>query len=659
MKPNPESLRVRMGGTWGPNRRRLRNRYLAISDLVGSALALFFAYSIRFETVDLAATHLGTLVRLLPVVLIVKLAVYYRAGLYRRLWRYAGVAELERIVLAAGAAGVAVGALGIWILPWLGLVDPRMPASVAVIDAALGGAVVGIPRFVVRWYSMRQARRKGEKGKRILIAGAGSAGVLIARELTANSELGLRPVGFVDDDPAKHGQELHGLKVLGPIDRLVDFRERFRVDELIIAMPSAAGSVVREVMRQAQDAGLSARTIPGMFEILSGRVGMASLRPIQIEDLLRREPVRTDLDRVQEIVTEHTVLVTGAGGSIGSELCRQIVSLQPGRLLVVGHGENSIFNITSELTERFPDTEIVPLIADVRDRDRIRDLIERHRPSVIFHAAAHKHVPLMEINVAEAVTNNVLGTRNVCEAAALAGVERFVMVSTDKAVRPTNVMGASKRVAEQLVQEIGAAHGRNFIAVRFGNVLGSRGSVVPVFLRQIEAGGPVTVTHPEMRRYFMTIPEAVQLVLQAAVLGKGGEVFVLDMGEPVKIVDLATDLIRLSGLEVGRDVTIQFTGVRPGEKLYEELFFGREHAEATEHPKVLRAKHAELPIGLTSVVEDLITRARRNTSEDELRTLLRRLVPDYAPEGSAHNISSLRGAVVDSPAVPVFRDVAG
>ncbi|MDX2060523.1 MAG: nucleoside-diphosphate sugar epimerase/dehydratase [Gemmatimonadales bacterium] len=641
----------------GRNRRALRNRYLAVSDLVGSAAALFLAYCIRFETFHLAPGHVETLVRVLPLALIIKLAIYYRAGLYRRLWRYAGVAELERIVTAAGAAGIAVGVLGIWILPWIGYLDLRMPASVAVIDAALGGAVVGIPRFLFRWFSMRQARRRGEKGKRILIAGAGSAGVLIARELTANSELGLTPVGFVDDDQAKHGQELFGLPVLGPIDRLIDFRERFRVDELIIAMPSAAGSVVREVMRQAQEAGLAARTIPGMFEILSGRVGLSSLRPIQIEDLLRREPVRTDLDRVQDIVTEHTVLVTGAGGSIGGELCRQIASLQPGRLIAMGHGENSIFNITAELTERFPGVEVVPLIADVRDRDRVFRLIETHQPSVIFHAAAHKHVPLMEINVAEAVTNNILGTRNVCEAAAAAGVDRFVMISTDKAVRPTNVMGASKRVAEQLVQEIGANHGRNFIAVRFGNVLGSRGSVVPVFLRQIESGGPVTVTHPEMRRYFMTIPEAVQLVLQAAVLGRGGEVFVLDMGEPVKIVDLATDLIRLSGLEVGRDVAIHFTGVRPGEKLYEELFFGREHAEVTEHPKVLKAKHAELPIGLTSVVEDLIARAHRGAREDDLRELLRRLVPDYRPEGSAHNISSLRGGAPESPAVPLFRDL--
>jgi FlaA1/EpsC-like NDP-sugar epimerase len=396
-----------------------------------------------------------------------------------------------------------------------------------------------------------------------------------------------------------------------------------------------------------------------MFESLGGKASVTALRPIQIEDLLRRAPVRIDLDRVQEIVTGHPVLVTGAGGSIGSELCRQIAAHHPAPLILLGHGENSVFNIAAELTERHPGLAVVPLIADIRDRDRIHRLLEAWRPFIVFHAAAHKHVPLMEVNVAEAVSNNVIGTRNVCEAAVAAGVERFVMVSTDKAVRSSNVMGATKRVAEQIVQELGTAHGHNYIAVRFGNVLGSRGSVVPVFLRQIEAGGPVTVTHPEMRRYFMTIPEAVQLVLQAAVLGRGGEVFVLDMGEPVRIVDLARDLIRLSGLEPGRDIEINFTGVRPGEKLYEELFFGKEQAETTDHPKVLRARHAELPIGISSAVTTLGERARQGASDDELRSILRRLVPDYQPEASPHNISTIRAGLVEAPMVPLTRDQPG
>ena len=336
------------------------------------------------------------------------------------------------------------------------------------------------------------------------------------------------------------------------------------------------------------------------------------------------------------------MLVTGAGGSIGSEIARQVAALGPGQLVLLGHGENSIFNITQELTGSFPGVSIIPIVADVRDRGRIDRVFKGLRPSLVLHAAAHKHVPLMELNVAEAITNNIGGSRNIAEASVEFEVGCLVMISTDKAVRPTNVMGATKRVAEQIVQELALQSGRNFISVRFGNVLGSRGSVVPIFLRQIEAGGPVTVTHPEMRRFFMTIPESVQLVLQSASIGRGGEVFVLDMGESVKIVDLATDLIRLSGLEVGRDIELQFTGVRPGEKLYEEMFFGRELAEPTAHPKVLRAKHAELPVGLSSVVEEVLTRAQMGRPHYELLAYLRRLVPDYCPEDSAHNISDRR-----------------
>jgi len=407
-----------------------------------------------------------------------------------------------------------------------------------------------------------------------------------------------------------------------------------------VAMPSAPGTAVREAMRIARITGIEARTVPGMPELLAGRVSVSTLRPIQIDDLLRRSPVRIDLDRVQEMISGRTVLVTGAGGSIGSELSRQLAALGPGRLVLLGHGENSIFTITSELTELHPNLQVVPLIADVRDREGLLRRLEPYQPAVIFHAAAHKHVPLMEVNVIESVTNNVIGTANVTQAALELGSDRLVLVSTDKAVRPTNVMGATKRVAEQVVQAAAEANDRNFISVRFGNVLGSRGSVVPVFLSQIAAGGPVTVTHPEMRRYFMTIPESVQLTQQAAVLGQGGEVFVLDMGEPVKIVDLAADLIRLSGLEVGRDIEIHFSGVRPGEKLYEELFFGREYAEPTTHPKVLRAKHEGLPDGAVAAIDELMTLAVRGADDDTLRAALQVLVPDYRPENSAHNLTA-------------------
>jgi FlaA1/EpsC-like NDP-sugar epimerase len=468
-----------------------------------------------------------------------------------------------------------------------------------------------------------------ETGRRALIVGAGAAGEMIVKELLGHPQLGLNPVGFVDDDRSKHGHRLNDLPVLGPITALERIVLAQEIDEVVIAMPRAPGTLVRQIVRGALAVGVKTRTVPGIYDILSGRVTVASLRQVEIQDLLRREPIQTDLDQVRVLATGETVLVTGAGGSIGSELCRQLARLEPAQILLLGHGENSIFDILAELTERFPTVTAVPIIADVRDRERIHQVFEQYRPYSVFHAAAHKHVPLMEGNIAEAVTNNVLGTKNVAEVSAELGVEHLVLISTDKAVRPTNIMGATKRVAEQIVQEVAEGHERKFVAVRFGNVLGSRGSVVPTFLRQIQTGGPVTVTHPEMRRYFMTIPEAVQLVLQAGAIGRGGEVFVLDMGEPVKVLDLATDLIRLSGLEVGTDIEIRFSGTRPGEKLYEELFFDSESAIATDHPKVLRARNGVLPIGLSAEVDALVERARTGGSDDEIREMLVRLVPDF------------------------------
>ncbi|MHB1327807.1 MAG: polysaccharide biosynthesis protein [Gemmatimonadales bacterium] len=624
-------------------RRHFRNRYLVAFDILALALVLGFAYAVRFESFRFPGEHLDTFVRFLPVAFLVKIPVFYFAGLYRRLWRHAGIIELERIALATVGTGAAVFVLGVWALPTLGYLHARVPISVAALDAVLTLFVVALPRFTIRLLATRAPRSMDGSERRVIIAGAGAAGELIAKELLRKAELGLMPVAFVDDDSTKHGLELCGLRVVGAPEQLVDFRERFGAEEVVIAMPSSSGAAIRRVMQLAQAAGLLTRTIPGMFEILSGRVSVNSLRPVQIEDLLRRDPIRIDLDRVGELVEGRTVMVSGAGGSIGSEIARQVAALGPGELVLLGHGENSIFNITQELTERFPGVSIIPVVADVRNRMRVDQAFAAHRPAVVLHAAAHKHVPLMEINVSEAITNNLGGSRNMAEAAVEYGVDRFVMISTDKAVRATNVMGATKRAAEQVVQNLASVHGKNFISVRFGNVLGSRGSVVPIFLRQIEAGGPVTVTHPEMRRYFMTIPESVQLVLQAAVLGRGGEVFVLDMGEPVRIVDLARDLIRLSGLEEGKDIEIQFTGVRPGEKLYEELFFGREHAEATDHAKVLRATHAALPTGLNEGVDEILADAIRGRPNQDLLRSLRRLVPDYHPEGSAHNISGLRG----------------
>jgi FlaA1/EpsC-like NDP-sugar epimerase len=614
----------------------LRNRYLLASDVLLFTASVILAFALRFEGFEWGPDQSHTAAVYLFCSLPVKVFVLWWAGLYRRLWRYAGLIELERLILASGVSGFAGLAIGGLILPAAGLTFSRVPLSVLFIDGLLTGVFAALPRLAVRAYGRRSHGTKRAGARRALIVGAGAAGELIVKELLAHPHLGLNPIGFVDDDRSKHGHRMCNLLVLGSLEQIRELVTRYDVEEIIIAMPKASGQVVRQVVRAALEVGIKTRTVPAMSDILAGRVAVASLRQVEIQDLLRREPVRTDLEQVRVLATGETVLVTGAGGSIGSELCRQLAGLEPAEILMLGHGENSIFDVFSELTERFPHVDLIPVIADVRDRERLRTIFEQYRPYAVFHAAAHKHVPLMESNIAEAVTNNVLGTKNVAELAAEFGVEHLVMISTDKAVRPTNVMGATKRVAEQIVQEIAEVHGRNFVAVRFGNVLGSRGSVVPTFLRQIQAGGPVTVTDPEMRRYFMTIPEAVQLVLQAGAIGKGGEVFVLDMGEPVRIVDLATDLIRLSGLEVGSDIEIQFTGSRPGEKLTEELFFHSENAVPTGHPKVLRAKNGTLPIGLSTVV-DLLVDGNRGWSDDQLRSLLARLVPDFrtAARGTA------------------------
>ena len=615
---------------------KLRNRHLFVADALAAAAATLLAFAVRFEDVGWLAANPRLLLPYLILSIPLKLFVFHSAGLYRRLWRHASVGELELIVLAGAIAAIACAALGLWVLPVTRITPVRVPFSVVFIDGFLTAAAIGLPRLLVRTMRSsagRRRRRREERGKPVLIVGAGDAAKLVVKELQGSSALNLEPVGFVDDDQRKHHHTLCNLPVLGPIADIRRIVEEYGVAELIIAMPSAPGSLVRKVVRAGLDAGIATLTVPSLPEIISRQVNGMSLREVEIQDLLRREPIQTDLAAVAELATGETILITGAGGSIGSELCRQLARLAPTRMILLGHGENSIFDILHELRSGFPDVCFMPVIADVRDRKRISAVFQQYHPHAVFHAAAHKHVPLMEENVIEAITNNVFGTRNVVDASLEAGCEHFVFISTDKAVRPTSVMGATKRIAELIVQHAALKHDRNFVSVRFGNVLGSRGSVVPTFLRQIRAGGPVTVTHPEMQRYFMTIPEAVQLVLQAGALGRGGEVFLLDMGEAIRIVDIATDLIRLSGLIVGTDIEIKFTGMRPGEKLYEEMFFSAENVIATDHPKVLRARNGILPEGVIRRIEGLVNAAEQERPDDELRKLLRSLVPDFHPHG--------------------------
>jgi len=461
-----------------------------------------------------------------------------------------------------------------------------------------------------------------------LVIGAGDAGAMVVREMQKNPQLNLKPIGFLDDDPSKQDSKIHGVPVLASLDEIDHILNTRHVDEVIIAIPSASGKVLRKVTEECRQRDIAFRTMPGIYELIGGSVSVSRLREVDISDLLRREPVEMNTEALGEALEGRVVLVTGAGGSIGRELCRQIAQLNPEKLLMLGHGENSIFEALTVLKESYPPHDIVPLIADVRDLPRLSVIFDRWQPDLIYHTAAHKHVPLMETNIEEAVTNNILGTRNLIKAALEHDVERLVLISTDKAIRPVNVMGATKRIAEMLVLDAARHSNKAFSVVRFGNVLGSRGSVVPRFKRQIAAGGPVTVTHPEMKRYFMTIPEAVHLVLQASTMSQGGESYILDMGQQVRILDLAEDLIRLSGLDPGKDIEIVFSGIRPGEKLSEDLWDQGFAYSPTAHPDINQVDSEE---GITSdqlesTVDQLIHLAREGKPE-EIRTILSETIP--------------------------------
>jgi FlaA1/EpsC-like NDP-sugar epimerase len=452
---------------------------------------------------------------------------------------------------------------------------------------------------------------------------------MVVRELERNPQLGLVPVGFLDDDAAKIGKKIHQLRVLGRLDQLPDVVAAHEVDEVVIAMPTAPGATVREVVEAARSAGVTAKALPGIFELLDGGVSVNRLRNVDIADLLRRRQIAAAPDTARYL-SGQVVLVTGAGGSIGSELCRQICHAEARALVLVGHGENSIFEISHQMRQHFPGVQVHAVIADVRDRASLTRVFDTHRPSVVFHAAAHKHVPLMEAQPTEAITNNVVGTATLVEVAMAHGVTRFVLISTDKAVGPSSVMGATKRLAEMIVRDAAARSGQRYLAVRFGNVLGSRGSVVPFFRRQIERGGPVTVTHPDMTRFFMTIPEAVYLVLKAGGLARGGELFVLNMGEPVRIVDLATDLIRLSGFDT-KEIPVVFTGLRPGEKMAEELWERDSRVEPVGGGDVFRVQEPDPPLsgaGLQATIDALAAAAARG-DDLEVHRLLSDAIPSF------------------------------
>ncbi len=620
----------------------MRNRHIFFIDTLVLLMTPALALLLRVEPFTRSDGYLAglniyfdELIVYTIFALIVRTSIFYLYGLYSRFWRYASVDDLMQITSANALASlfIILGFFAFYVF-W----PFAFPRSLPIIDAILVLLITGATRFSIRYASRVHHSKFNADATRVAIMGAGDAGAMIVREIKHASRLNMEVVGFLDDDLGKHDVRIHNIPVLGGRELIPILKSSYGIDQVIIAMPTESGKTIREVVNLCEKSDVKAKTMPGFSNLLDGTVSVNQLRDVEVEDLLRREPVASDNDAVEQLIRGQCVLVTGGGGSIGSELSRQIWQCNPETLVLLGHGENSIFDIFNELRDAGRkagidvDRRIQAVLADTRFPERIEQIVSKYRPKVIFHAAAHKHVPLMERNPAEAITNNVIGTQNMVNAAIKANVEHFVMVSTDKAVNPTNVMGASKRTAELIVHRAAAQTGNQYVAVRFGNVLGSRGSVIHTFRRQISTGGPVTITDKRMERYFMTIPEAVQLVLQAAVLGSGSEVFVLDMGDPVKIIDLAHDVITLSGLEVGVDIDIEEIGARPGEKLYEELFIENEAYRRTRHSKIFIADNGSQVDSET--LDESISRLADAAAKDDRELILlelKRLIPEFEP----------------------------
>ncbi len=606
------------------------NRYTALAvthDLVVAALAWAGAYFLRFNF-DLPPIYQSEMWNSLIWVAPLQSLIFWYMGLYRGIWRYASVADLRRIVMA-----VILAAMLIPLVLWMFRVNAVVPRSVLILDPILLLLAMSGDRLLYRlWKEQGLFGDIKLQGEPVLVLGAGEAGIGLSKDLARSREW--HQVGFLDDDVDKQGRLLNGIKVLGKLDSLPHWAARFGVTQVIIAMPSATHQVRKHAIDLANSNGIKALTVPAFDDLLSGRVSISQLRAVELDDLLGRDPVQLDDAGLHEQLTGKVVLVTGAGGSIGSELCRQIARFTPKKLVLYEASEFALYNIEQELSKKFPQLDIIYLAGDVRDDVRLEQVFAEYTPNVVFHAAAYKHVPLMERhNAWQAVRNNVFGTWRVASCAQRHGVEKFVLISTDKAVNPTNVMGTTKRLAEIMCQGLQQAMGTRFVIVRFGNVLGSNGSVIPKFREQIAKGGPITVTHPEITRYFMSIPEAAQLVMQAGYMGKGGEIFVLDMGEPVKIVDLAKDLIRLSGLGDG-DIKIEFSGLRPGEKLYEELLADDENTLPTPHPK-LRIAQARPVAGAELQALQAWVSTETIVADELVRQRMQQWVPEYTPDTRA------------------------
>jgi FlaA1/EpsC-like NDP-sugar epimerase len=617
---------------------RNRNFWIIFAIDVGLVCASYvLAYIIRFEG-DIPPEQLELLAHTLPGIVLLKIAIFGWIGLYRGMWRYTSIADLINIITATVISAGTIALALVLVRRFEGF-----SRSVLILDALITLMLVGGIRLLIRVYIQRTVPASffnpaffpffnpdRAKRTRLLIVGAGDAAEKMLREIQDNPRIKYRPIGFLDDNPRKRGQAIHGVPVLGAIDDIEDLPIQF--DEILIAIPSARGDVMRRIVEICDRTGKRYRTIPKIGELIEGRITANAIREVRLEDLVGRQEVRLDPEMISRFLCGKRILVTGAGGSIGSELVRQISRFQPQVVGMLDFSEFNLFHIEQEIQQRLQLMPTETFLTDIRDRDSLQGVLERFKPHIIFHAAAYKHVPMQEVHPREAVLNNVSGTRNLVDLALEMNVERFVLVSTDKAVRPTNVMGATKRVAELFVESMNGQQVTRFVAVRFGNVFSSSGSVIPIFQEQIARGGPVTVTHPDVRRFFMSIPEAAQLILQAGAMGEGGEIFILEMGEPIRIVDMARDLIRLHGLEPGKDVAIEFTGLRPGEKLYEELITSGEGIVPTGHEKimVLRGKTRDAA-ALLAQIETLLAIARRGNRE-AIKKKLQEIVPEYKPE---------------------------
>ena len=606
-----------------------RRVFLVAYDIIAVCCSNFLALLLRYELRldDIPDYYMDAVWEHLPVSILITLLLYYFFRLYHSLWAYAGVSEMQNIIVASFASAALQGVT-------LLLFNRDVPKSYYFFNAFLLVAATMMSRFSYRFArENRRKRHNKNNGISVMIVGAGDAGNTIIKEINSSYFSTMRIRAIIDDDPHKQGRFIQGIKVVGGRDKIVENAALLGIDEIIIAIPSAGRRTIKEIVEIAGQTNCKLRTLPGMYQLVNGEVDVSKLRDVDVEDLLGREPIKVDLDSILGYVKDKTVLVTGGGGSIGSELCRQIASHQPKKLIILDIYENNAYDIQQELRLTYPALDMSVLIASVRNTGRMNKIFETYRPDIVYHAAAHKHVPLMEASPDEAIKNNVFGTWKTAQAAAMNDVRKFVMISTDKAVNPTNVMGASKRICEMIIQTFNKYYETEFVAVRFGNVLGSNGSVIPLFRKQIESGGPVTVTHPDIIRYFMTIPEAVSLVLQAGAYAKGGEIFILDMGEPVRILDLAKNLIRLSGYKIEDDIRIEFTGLRPGEKLYEELLMDEEGMKDTENKLIHIGKPIEFDErkffvqlkGLKDAVE---------AEQEDIRELIKEIVPTYVPQNS-------------------------